>query len=198
MKPALLVIDFINDIAHPKGKIARSADRIQKNQIIEHANQAIKFAREQKWLIIFIKVGFSTNYAECPKTSPLFGKAPENKALLLGAWGTEFVENLDCRAGDLILVKTRVSSFYGTSLEPILRANAITHLVISGTATNMTVEHTARDAHDRDYSVIILEDACEGATHEAHQAALESMSRIAKIIPTKDLESVKNQENIGV
>lgn len=60
-----------------------------------------------------------------------------------------------------------------------MRAQNIQHL-----ATNMAVEHTARDAHDRDYSVVILKDACETASEEGHKAALESISRFCKIIST--------------
>ena len=179
---ALLVIDFINDIAHKKGKIARSAERIEKNHVLEHANHAIAQARASKCLLIFVKVGFHQGYPECPKNSPLFGPAAQHGALLLDSWGTEFHEKLDYKQGDLAIVKHRVSAFYATPLEAILRAHQIQSLALSGTATNMTIEHTARDAHDRDYSVVVLQDACETATEEAHLASIESMSRFCKII----------------
>lgn len=178
---ALLVIDFINDIAHIQGKIARSAERIEKNHVMEHANQAIAFAREKNYLLIFVKVGFHPGYPDCPKHSPLFGAAAQHGALLLGSWGTEFHEKLHVKTSDLVVVKHRVNAFYCTPLEAILRAQGVQTLVLSGTATNMTVEHTAREAHDRDYSVHILQDACETATEEAHKAALDSMSRFCKI-----------------
>jgi nicotinamidase-related amidase len=184
MLSALLVLDFINDIADQNGKIARSSERIFKNKVIEKANEAISHARKMHWPILFIKVGFHLGYPECPKHSPLFGAAESLGALLLGSWGTDFHKDLNVHETDLVIVKHRVSAFYGTSMEPILKAKGIQRLVIAGTATNMAVEHTARDAHDRDYSVLILEDACEAATEEAHRGALESMSRFAKIINT--------------
>ncbi len=184
---ALLVIDFINDIAHPKGKIARSAERIRANHTLEHTNQVIHHGRKKNWLILFVKVGFHPGYAECPKTSPLFGPAAVHGALTLGTWGTDFHESLAVQKNDIVLVKHRVSCFYATPLETYLRANQITHLVLTGTATNMAIEHTARDAHDRDYSVIVVQDACESASEEAHRAALGSMGRIAKILDTKTL-----------
>jgi nicotinamidase-related amidase len=179
---ALLVIDFINDIAHTKGKIARSAERIEKNHVIEHANHAIVQARASNCLIIFVKVGFHHGYPECPKSSPLFGPAAQHSALLLDSWGTEFHEKLGFKKSDLIVVKHRVSAFYSTPLETILRANNVHCLALCGTATNMAIEHTARDAHDRDYSVTVLQDACETATEEAHLASIESMSRFCKIL----------------
>lgn len=178
---ALLIIDFINDIAHLKGKIARSAERIEKNQVLEHANQAIAHAKEKNYLLIFVKVGFHPGYVDCPKTSPLFGSAAQHGALLLGSWGTEFHEKLHVSPSDLVVIKHRVNAFYSTPLEAILRAQNIHHLILAGVATNMTIEHTAREAHDRDYSVHILQDACETATEEAHRASLESMSRFCQI-----------------
>lgn len=179
---ALLVIDFINDIAHPKGKIARSAERIEKNQVIEKSNAAIAHARKMNYLLIFVKVGFHPGYLDCPKMSPLFGAAAQHGALLLDSWGTEFHEKLEFQKSDLVVIKHRVNVFYSTPLEAILRAQNIQRLILTGVATNMAIEHTARDAHDRDYSVVILKDACETASEEAHKAALESMSHFCKII----------------
>ncbi len=194
-RKALIVIDFINDIAHPNGKIARSAERIEKNRVIEHANRAIDHARQMNHLLIFVKVGFHHGYPECPRNSPLFGPAAEHGALLLDSWGTEFHEQLHFKKTDLIVVKHRVNAFYATSLDAILGANNINHLVLAGTATNMAVEHTARDGHDRDYSVLVLQDACETATEEGHRAALESMGRFCKVIKTSQFLEDKNSQS---
>lgn len=187
MTTALLVIDLINDIAHPKGKIARSAERIAANNVIGHTNQVIGYARKKSWPIIFVKVGFHAGYLECPKNSPVFGAAPKGGALLLGSWGTEFHEDLDVLPTDTVLIKPRVSCFYATALDAFLSALNVDTLVLTGVATNMTIEHTARDAHDRDYSVMIVKDCCETASQEAHLSSLESLSRIAQITDTKQL-----------
>ena len=84
MKTVLLVMDLINDIAHPKGKIARSSGYIEKHQVIDKANRLIKWARGKDIPIGFVTLGFSKGYPECPKHSPIFGKAIENQALQLG------------------------------------------------------------------------------------------------------------------
>jgi ureidoacrylate peracid hydrolase len=182
VESALLIIDFINDIAHPKGKIARSAPRIEKNQVLSRVNQAIDHARAQKLLLIFVKVGFHPGYIDCPLNSPLFSAAKQQGALLLDSWGTEFHEELDVRTSDLVIVKQRVSALYSTPLEPLLKAQKIERLFLAGTATNMAVEHTARDAHDRDYLVTILHDGCEAASKESHLAALETMGRFCTVV----------------
>ncbi len=187
MTTALLVIDLINDIAHPKGKIARSAERILKNKVIEHTNQVIKYAKNHHFPVIFVKVGFHVGYPECPKDSPIFGPAAVHGALLLGSWGTEFHEDLDVAPTDLVVTKHRVSCFYVTPLETILDAQGIKTLILTGTSTDWAIEHTTRDAHDRGYQVVIVQDACETANEPAHKASLETMGRIAKVVTTETL-----------
>lgn len=190
MKALLLTLDFINDITHPEGKIARHAERIQTNKIIEHANQAISYARRQNWPIAHVKVGFDATYAQCPKHSPMFGLAAKNQALQLGSWGTAFHDKLAHERTDTIITKHRVNAFYNTDLEVLLRAQQVDTLVICGVATNMAVEHTARDAHDRDYRVVILTDACEAASDEVNQATFTSLALFTTQITVADMASI--------
>lgn len=184
---ALLVIDFINDIVDPKGKIGHSAERIIKNHVIEHTNQVIDYGRKKNWQLIFVKVGFHPDYPECPKDSPIFGAAPTHKALLLGSWGTEFHKNLAIEDTDLVIVKHRINCFYATPLKAILRAQKIDALVLTGVATHMAIEHATRAAHDLDYSVKVIQDACEAGTEELHNNALGSIKNFAKVMTTKEL-----------
>lgn len=185
---ALLVIDFINDIVNPKGKIASSADYIEKHHVIENANKAIDFARQHDIGVVLVKVGFSANYLECPEISPVFSRAKQLKALQLNTWGTEFVDELNIKTDDFVVIKHRVSAFYATSLETFLRANAIQRILICGVSTDMSVEITAREAHDRDYKVIIIGDACGTGSKELQECALKLLQKIATILNTDDLE----------
>ncbi|OCH98811.1 isochorismatase [Legionella jamestowniensis] len=189
MNTALIVIDFINDIAHSDGKIATAAPFINKNKTIQHANKLINIAREKQFLLLFIKVGFSTDYRECPENSPVFGKVKDSQALKLGTWGTAFHEELAVLPHDIVITKHRVSAFYGTSLDVFLRTNQINTILLSGVATNMTITSTAREAHDRDYNVLIIEEACAAATEEIHRNSLELLSRVANVIPLSQLET---------
>ena len=70
MNKALLVIDFINDIAHPDGRIAASAAQVIEQDAIAHANQALAHARAHGWLVVLIKVGFDEGYLLQPRGSP--------------------------------------------------------------------------------------------------------------------------------
>ena len=190
MKALLLTLDFINDITHPQGKIARYAERIEHNHVIEQANQAITYARQQKWPIAHVKVGFDATYAQCPKHSPMFGSAAEHQALQLDSWGTAFNDKLAHKQTDTVITKHRVSAFYNTDLETLLRAQHIDTLVLCGVATNMAVEHTARDAHDRDYRVVILTDACEAASDTANNATFASLARFTTQVAVADMKII--------
>lgn len=183
MKTALIVLDVINDIVDPQGKLAGggTAAHAQDRNLLRNVNAVIAQARSQQWPVIFVKVGFGVNYAEQPKASPFFGKAHTAGALALGRWGTDFVDGLDVQASDHVVVKHRISAFYGTPLEAILRANHIERLVLTGVSTTWAVESTARDAHDRDYQVVIVEDACAARSEEDHHGSIKNLAAIAAV-----------------
>lgn len=187
MKNALLVIDFINDIVHPDGKIPTCASHTQAQNAIHHANQALAFARQESWLTLLVKVGFESTYQAQPKHSPIFGKAKEHGALELGQFGCEFHDDLDVQPTDFIIEKSRISPFYGTTLEPVLRANKVEHLYLCGVSTTWAIEAAARDAHDRDYQITIIENACAAASSQEHQQSIETLSRIANMISVDQL-----------
>ncbi|QGP49938.1 Isochorismatase family protein YecD [Piscirickettsia salmonis] len=186
-KTAVLVIDFINDIVHSDGKIAKAAFYIQQNNTLEKVNQVIHLGRDHHYPIIFVTVGFSENYIECPTASPVFQYAPKLAALKLGEWGTATHEALDRQADDIDVIKHRVSAFYNTKLEAVLRAQNIERLIIMGVSTDMAVQLTAREAHDRDYEVIIVEDACATADANLHQMTVGALARIATVVCTDQL-----------
>ena len=187
MKTALLALDFINDIVHPEGKIANSAKHVEERNTISHANRALAYARESDWLVILVKVGFESNYHAQPKNSPMFGSANRIRALEFGSFGTDFHEALDVQSTDLILEKPRVSPFYGTPLEPALRSNRVDHLYLCGVSTSWAVQAAAREAHDRDYQVTIIADACSAPSEEEHQISIRMLSKIATIITADQL-----------
>ena len=96
----------------------------------------------------------------------------KTNALKLGSWGTEFCRDLIIKENEPVIIKHRVSAFYATDLETLLRSNRIEHIILLGVSTNNAVELTAREAHDRDYQVTIIADACETNSDEAQQASL--------------------------
>jgi nicotinamidase-related amidase len=186
MNTALIGLDYIVDIMHPTGKIARSAPHAAQRDVIGKVNRALAIAKQKEWLRVLVKVGFAPGYIDQPKHSPMFGRAHEFGAIALGQPGTAFHPDLDADV-DLIIAKPRVNAFYGTNLDPALRANRIERLVITGVSSAWAVQSTVRDAHDRDYQVFVLEDACAAASEEEHQSSMALLATIAKIITLDDL-----------
>ena len=187
MKTALLVIDYINDIVDKNGKIPSCADYVQENGIIANVNRALETAREKNYLIIHVRVAFSNNYAAAGTLSPIFTGAKQYRAIEEGTWGAEFHKDVDARKDEIVVVKHRISAFYSTELEVYLRANAIERVLIAGVSTNMAVELTAREAHDRDYAVEIVEDACGSYNKEVHDFSIKILTHLAKITNSKNI-----------
>lgn len=190
MTTAILVLDLINDIVSPNGKISALAEPVLTRDIINKVNLALKFSRSQQWLVIQVRVGFSAHYNEQPKTSPIFGKAQQLQALTLGQWGTAFHKDLDVTESDYILTKHRISPFYGTPLDLTLRNNAIKRLLICGVSSAWAVQSAVREGHDLGYELLIIEDGCAAVSDEEHQLSMKQLSRIARIIKTDNLSAI--------
>lgn len=185
---ALITIDFINDVVHPDGKIPSCAAMVAQQEVLSRTNRALAWARARAVPVVHFKVGFQSDYVNCPPSSPVFGAAARLQALRLGSWGCELHAGLDVQPQDVIAIKTRVSIFYGTQLEPLLRARRIEHLVLAGVSSNMAVEMAAREAHDRDYQVTVLADCCAAASVALHQQCMGgTLARLASVIDSSAL-----------
>lgn len=187
MKTAIITLDIMNEICHPKGKLARYADRIANNNIINTINQITSWGRKNNALIIHVRVGFMPHYHDSSSVSPMFSAAKTNHVLDLESWNGQYCDELDIQPNDIQVIKHRVSAFYGTDLDLILRANRIENLVLTGVATNMAVELTAREAHDRDFVVTVVTDACEAASDEDHAASLRVLGRVSKTVKASEI-----------
>ena len=99
MKKLLLVIDFINDIVDPEGKICSVADYVYQHGVMASANRAIAKFRQDNAPIVHVKVGFSAHYDEAPKNSPMFGERLRALgALKLGSWGNRISSANGCES----------------------------------------------------------------------------------------------------
>jgi nicotinamidase-related amidase len=189
MTSMLLVMDMINDLISERGGGANTyVPQMKQRDVMKNTRAAIDKARAAGALIGYVRVGFSPDYRECPPNSPVFSGARTGGKFKLGTWGTQVHPDLQPQDVDFDIVKHRVSPFYGTSLEPILRAREVTHLYLSGVSTNGVVHSGAREAHDRDYACTILEDCCAGASAEEHEYALKCLGRYAAIKNSTDVD----------
>ncbi len=186
----LLVLDMINDLVHadgPNGAPKGYGPELARRETLRHAATAIAKARAAHVPITYVRVGFSPDYREVSPTSPLFQGAKKSGMFKLGTWGTEVHPSLAPQPQDLDVVKHRVSPFYATPLEAILRAHGTTRLVLLGVSTSGAVLSAAKDGHDRDYEIVIVEDACAALPPAQHDAVIEQVKRFATIVKADDL-----------
>lgn len=184
-----LVMDMINDLVAEDGfNAATYGVQVKQRNVLANTAAAIAAARAAGVPIGYVRVGFSPDYREAPASSPIFSGARSNGIFKLGSRGTEVHPLLAPQPGDFDIVKHRVSPFYATALEAILRAHRIERIVMSGVSTNGVVHSGAREAHDRDYEVVILEDCCAGVTADEHMHAIACLGRYATILNSTDFD----------
>ena len=190
MKTTLfLVMDMINDLVAEDGFNAQTYGvQVKQRDVLANTAAALAAARIAGAGVGYVRIGFSPDYREAPPASPIFSGARKNGIFQLGTPGTEVHPAIAPAEADFDIVKHRVSPFYATALEPILRANAVQRIVMCGVSTNGVVHSGAREAHDRDYEVVILDDCCAGATAEEHMHAIACLGRFATIVGGRDFD----------
>ncbi len=187
---ALLVIDFINEIVDDKGKLSGKgyAAFIREHNTFEKLNEVITKFRISNSLIIFVRLAFKNDYSDQPKLSPVFGKAHEFGILSEGTWSTEVHALVNREDSDIVITKNRVSAFHNTGLTKMLRENGVTDVYICAVATDLAGEAAGRSAHDDDFNVVIVADACAAANLADHEKSLAFFPKIAKVIDVADLD----------
>lgn len=91
-------------------------------------------------------------------------------------------------AGDIVLPKHRYSAFIGTPLDNILRANGIRTLILTGVATNVCVESTARDGFMMDYHIVLPSDLTAGVSDQAKQMSLYNIKTFfGEVVESKEI-----------
>jgi nicotinamidase-related amidase len=101
---------------------------------------------------------------------------------------TELASELEQHPEDHTISKQRWGAFIGTSLDDYLRQRGITQLVLTGVATSIGVESTARSAFDFGYNVVLAVDAMTDLDADNHRHSVESIfPRLGETTKTDDL-----------
>ena len=184
-----LVLDMENDLVHENGVNGKGpyGQQVRARQILANTRRALDKARAAGVKVVYVRVGFSPDYAECPPASPIFSGARDRGIFKLGTWGTEVHPDIAPQPGDLDIVKHRVSPFYSTQLEAILRGRGVKRVYCSGISTNAVVQACVRDGHDRDFEMILLEDCCCALSAEEHAAAMLTLQRFCRVSTSNDV-----------
>jgi len=176
---ALVLIDLQNGIVDGP-RAPRSGEAVVKTA----QAMAARF-RAAGAPVFLVHVGWAKDYADALK-QPVDAPTPRPVGGPPQDWG-ELVPGLQ-QPGDIVIHKRNWGAFYGTDLDLHLRRRGIKTIVLGGIATNFGVESTARDAWERAYELVIVEDACTSASAELHKMAFAAIfPRIARVISSSDL-----------
>lgn len=85
----------------------------------------------------------------------------------------EIIDELKPIEGEVVIDKRGHGAFYATDLEVVLRSLGIRYLIITGVTTDVCVHSTVREANDRGYEVLVLEDCVASYSPKFHKVGLE-------------------------
>jgi nicotinamidase-related amidase len=190
-KTAILIMDCQNDIVHEDGKMAAFSKGampriIKERSVLGTIAKLATAGRAAGVPVIHVRHAYRPDYLDLPQNMPLLRGMQQGELLKDGTWGAEVHKEVAPQPTDIVLNKTRVSSFYASQLEAILSAQGITHLVLTGIATDGVVEGTARDGADRGYYIVIPEDTCATMSEEAHRVVLKGVLGFLATVCTAD------------
>jgi len=173
-RTALVVIDPQNDFLHEDGWYARKGiDISHMRRIVEPTQELVTAARRAGVPVVWTRHG----YADAAEAGPFLELRPflAEGGLRRDTWGWELYDELDVRPEDPVVAKNRLSAFFNTDLEAVLRGLDAETVLIAGVLTNQCVAATSKDASFRDFKPIVVEE-CTGTTlPHLHEPALEMM-----------------------
>lgn len=171
-RTSLLLIDYQNDFLHPDGWYARSGvDISHMRRSIEPTVQLIEAARLAEVPLVWTRHGCRDER----DAGTFFQLRPflREGGLRRGTWGYEISDELPAGEEDWIVEKSRLSAFYNTNLEIVLRGLDTETLLVAGVLTNQCIAASSKDATFRDFKPIVVEE-CTGTTlPHLHEPALE-------------------------
>lgn len=181
-RTALMIIDMQNDFCAPGGFGERLGNDIAPTRaIIPAIRHLLQAARAANLRVIHTREGHAPDLSDCPssklKRSRLQGAGigdagPLGRVLVRGERGHAIVGELEPQAGEWIVDKPGKGAFYATDLHQKLREWDIEALVLTGVTTHVCVHSTLREANDRGYECLVLEDATAAFHTGDHLSAI--------------------------
>jgi nicotinamidase-related amidase len=179
---ALVVIDMQRDFLEPGGFGELLGNDVSLlGRIVEPLRQVLAAARSVGMLVIHTREGHRSDLSDCPQTKLERGRldlgigspGPKGRILVRGEQGHDIVDELRPVAGEVVLDKPGKGSFYATDLEHVLRNAGISSLIVTGVTTEVCVHTTVREANDRGFECLVLEDCVASYFPGFHRVALE-------------------------
>lgn len=190
-KTALVVIDMQRDFVEPGGFGASLGNDVTRlHSAIGPIATLLAAWRARGWPVVHTREAHKADLSDCPPSKRERGKpaqrigdpGPMGRLLVAGEPGTEIIATLAAQPGEWVVDKPGKGMFWATGLHERLQAAGITHLVFTGVTTEVCVQTSMREANDRGYECLIVEDATESYFPEFKAAALAMITAQGGIV----------------
>ncbi|MGF6535504.1 nicotinamidase-related amidase [Paraburkholderia sp. GAS206C] len=179
---ALVIIDMQRDFIEPGGFGESLGNDVSLlAEIVPTVAELLALARKAGLLVVHTRESHAPDLSDCPPAKRLRGApqmrigdpGPMGRILVRGEPGNAIVDALAPLAGELVIDKPGKGAFYATPLSGELNARSITHLLFAGVTTEVCVQTSMREANDRGYECLLIEDATASYFPAFKQASLE-------------------------
>ncbi len=190
---ALIVIDMQYAFAHPDYGVGKVAKERGRSEILNHFFASLppvvaniqrlqRVCRENGIEVIFVNTQSYTKDGR--DLSPNY----KSKGFLClpGSKDVQNLEEVKPVGDEIVINKLSTCAFTSTNIDQVLRYMGITKLLVTGITTNYCVETLIRDAYDRGYEVVLVEDCCTTVTEKFHRVSCEEIEDIFCKVKTTD------------
>lgn len=175
---ALVVIDLQKGIANTDRKLEPYSSELVTNNI----SKLVDAFRKYSAIVVLVNVEYKDGK---DRLSPIADKTIQIPQNLPKDWAQL---TINPQESDLTITKRQWGAFYGTELDLQLRRRKINTIVLCGISTNIGVETTAREAYQRGYNQIFVEDAMSAGSKEEHESSINFIfPRIGLIRKTNEI-----------
>lgn len=188
---ALLIIDMQRDFVEPGGFGESLGNDVRLLQAIVPACQAVLQAwRAFGGCVVHTREAHRPDLSDCPPAKRLRGQprlrigdpGPMGRILVAGEPGNQIIPELAPQPGEIEIDKPGKGAFYATGLHELLQQRGISHLIVMGVTTEVCVQTSLREANDRGYDCLLLEDCTESYFAAFKAATLEMVSAQGAIV----------------
>ena len=179
---ALVVIDMQRDFIEPGGFGESLGNDVSLLSAIVPACQAMLSAwREAGGRVVHTREAHRPDLSDCPPAKRNRGQpslrigdqGPMGRILVAGEPGCDIIPALAPLPGELVIDKPGKGAFYATGLQAQLAASGVSHLLFMGVTTEVCVHTSLREANDRGFECLLLEDCTESYFPHYKTATLE-------------------------